>query len=65
MLPNKVSLEYLTVMYFSFSSSSGQWTVHIFLAAITWNTILAPCPTNNISIEFEIRPKFELLWLKM
>ena len=24
-----------------------------------------PSPTNDISIEFEIRPKFEVLWFKM
>ena len=23
------------------------------------------CPTNGISIEFEIRPKFAVLWFKM
>ena len=23
------------------------------------------CPTNDISIEFEIRPKFGVLWFKM
>ena len=26
---------------------------------------LTPHPINHISIEFEIRPKFEVLWFKM
>ena len=29
---------------------------------ITW---IGPRPTNNISIEFEIWPKFAVRWLKM
>ena len=31
---------------------------------ITWS-IPGACPTNDISIEFEILPKFAVLWFKM
>ena len=30
-----------------------------------WMTIPGARPTNDISIEFEIRPKFAVLWVKM
>ena len=30
-----------------------------------WMTIPGARPTNDISIEFEIRPKFAVLWFKM
>ena len=40
----------------------------VFKWILPWNqciTMPGACPTNDISIEFETRPKFAVLWFKM
>ena len=44
--------------------------IHVFfslaetLLSRRWRTNPGACPTNDISIKFEIRPKFAVLWFK-